>query len=77
MMRLVERVAVECESDMARRPEIQMNESDAVVKMPSKNGFLLMKVAREDDHWLFSDVEVRQRNTDTPSGLRAGGRPVP
>lgn len=68
MMRLVERVAAECESEMARRPEIQMNESDAVVKMPSKNGFLLMKVAREEDQWLFSDVEVRQRKTDDHPG---------
>ena len=68
MSRLVERVASECESDMARRPEIQMNESDALVKMPSKNGFLLLKVAREDDQWLFSDIEVRQRKTDDHPG---------
>lgn len=68
MNRLVERVAKECESEMARRPEIQMNESDALVKMPSKNGFLLLKVAREDDQWLFSDIEVRQRKTDDHPG---------
>ncbi len=68
MSRLVDRVAKECESDMARRPEIQMNESDALVKMPSKNGFLLLKVAREDDRWLFSDIEVRQRKTDDHPG---------
>ena len=68
MNRLVERVSSECESEMARRPEIQMNESDALVKMPSKNGFLLMKVAREDDRWLFSDIEVRQRKTDDHPG---------
>ena len=68
MSRLVERVALECESEMARRPEIQMNESDALVKMPSKNGFLLLKVAREDDQWLFSDIEVRQRKTDDHPG---------
>ncbi len=68
MNRLVERVAAECEGEMARRPEIQMNESDALIKMPSKNGFLLMKVAREDDQWLFSDIEVRQRKTDDHPG---------
>lgn len=66
--RVVERVSTECESEMARRPEIQMNESDALVKMPSKNGYLLMKVAREDDRWLFSDIEVRQRKTDDHPG---------
>lgn len=68
MSRLLERVAKECDSEMARRPEIQMNESDALVKMPSKNGFLLLKVAREDDQWLFSDIEVRQRKTDDHPG---------
>ena len=68
MNRVVERVSSECESEMARRPEIQMNESDALVKMPSKNGYLLMKVAREGDHWLFSDIEVRQRKTDDHPG---------
>ena len=68
MSRLVERVASECESEMARRPEIQMNESDALVKMPSKSGFLLLKVAREEDRWLFSDIEVRQRKTDDHPG---------
>lgn len=68
MSRLVDRVAKECESDMARRPEIQMDESDALVKMPSKNGFLLLKVAREGDRWLFSDIEVRQRKTDDHPG---------
>ncbi len=68
MNRLVERVAAECDSEMARRPEIQMNESDALVKIPSKNGFLLMKVARENDQWLFSDIEVRQRKTDDHPG---------
>lgn len=68
MSRLVERVAKECDSGMARRPEIQMNESDAIVKMPSKNGFLLLKVAREEDQWRFSDIEVRQRRTDDHPG---------
>ena len=68
MNRLVERVSSECESDMARRPEIQMNEADALVKMPSKNGYLLMKVARDGDRWLFSDIEVRQRKTTDHPG---------
>lgn len=68
MDRLVERVAAECEAGMARRPEVQMNDSDAVVKMPAKSGHILMKVVREDDKWLFSDVEVRQRKTDDHPG---------
>ncbi|MDA1232331.1 MAG: hypothetical protein O2856_16280, partial [Planctomycetota bacterium] len=68
MSLLLERVASECESEMARRPEIQMNEADALVKMPSKSGFLLLKVARNEDQWLFSDIEVRQRKTDDHPG---------
>ena len=68
MNRLVERVSSECESEMARRPEIQMNEADALVKMPSKNGYLLLKVIQEEDRWLFSDIEVRQRKTNDHPG---------
>jgi hypothetical protein len=68
LQRLIEGVTAEYETDMARRPEAQMNESDAVVKMPSKNGFILMKVVRENDVWLVSDIEVRRRKEDHHPG---------
>jgi hypothetical protein len=68
LQRLIAAVTAEYETDMARRPEAQMNESDAVVKMPSKNGFILMKVVRENDVWLVSDIEVRRRRVDDHPG---------
>lgn len=68
MQQMIARVSAEYENGMARRPEAQMNEADAVVKMPSKNGFLLLKVAREDDKWLVSDIEVRKRKSDDHPG---------
>jgi len=68
LQRLIAAVTAEYETDMARRPEAQMNESDAVVKMPSKNGFILMKAVRENDVWLVSDIEVRRRRVDDHPG---------
>jgi hypothetical protein len=68
LQRLIERVSAEYETGMARRPVAQMNESDAVVKLPSKNGFLLLKVVRGDDQWLVSDIEVRNRKSDDHPG---------
>ncbi len=68
LQQLIKRISSEYESGMARHPQAQMNESDAVVTMPSKNGHLLMKVARQDDHWLVSDIEVRKRKVDDHPG---------
>lgn len=65
---MIRRVAAEYESEMARRPQAQMNESDAVVRMPSKNGFLLLKVVSENDKWLVSDIEVIARKSDDHPG---------
>ena len=68
LQQMIAQISSECESGMARRPEAQMNESDAVVKMPSKNGFMLLKVARQDDKWLVSDLEIRKRKSDDHPG---------
>jgi hypothetical protein len=65
---LLNSIRAEYEGDMARRPEAQMNESDAVVKLPSKTGFILLKVVRGDDAWLVSDIEVRKRKEDNHPG---------
>lgn len=70
LQQMIVRISSECESEMARRPQAQMNESDAVVKMPSKNGFLLLKVAREDEKWLVSDIEVvNRKSADHPGSI--------
>ena len=68
LQQVIAQISAECESGMARRPEAQMNESDAVVKMPSRNGFMLLKVARQDDKWLVSDLEIRKRKSDDHPG---------
>ncbi len=68
LQQLIARVSSEYETGMARRPEAQMNESDAIVKMPSKNGFLILNVAREDEQWLVSNIEVRLRKSDDHPG---------
>ena len=65
---MIKRISSEYETGMARHPEAQLNEFDAVVIMPSKNGHLLMKVARQDEHWLVSDIEVRNRKVDDHPG---------
>ena len=71
LKQLVGRVAQEYELAMARRPEAQMNENDAVVKLPARNGYLLVKVARVEDSWLVSDVEVHNRRLeDHPGSIR-------
>lgn len=68
LLAMMARVSGEYEEGMARRPQAQMNESDAVVKMPSKNGFLLLKAVRQDDRWLVSDIEVANRKADHHPG---------
>lgn len=68
LKQLIGRVTSEYDTDMARRPEAQLNESDAVVKLPGRNGFLLVKIARQDDSWLVSDVEVHNRRIEDHPG---------
>lgn len=71
LKQMIGRVAAEYETAMARRPEAQLNETDAVVKLPGRNGFLLVRMTREDDSWLVSDVEVHNRKLeDHPGSIR-------
>jgi hypothetical protein len=65
---LTKRITSEYETGTARRPEIQMSESDAVGKIPSKNGFLLVKVRQENDRWSVADIEVRNRRGEHHAG---------
>ncbi|MBL8820537.1 MAG: hypothetical protein JNL58_31225 [Planctomyces sp.] len=68
---LIGRITTEYHSDMARRPEAQLNEKDAVVKLPAKNGFILMRIVREDDSWKVADVEVHNKKIeDHPGSIR-------
>ena len=65
---LTKQITNEYETGTARRPEIQMNETDAVGKIPSKNGFLLVKVRQQDDRWSVADIEIRHRRGEHHAG---------
>lgn len=62
------RITSEYETGTARRPEIQMSETDAVGRIPSKNGFLLVKLRNEDKRWVVADIEVRNRRVEHHPG---------
>ncbi len=68
LQQLSSRITNEYETGTARRPEIQMSESDAVGRIPSKNGFLLVKLRNEDDRWTVADIEVRNRRVEHHPG---------
>lgn len=68
LQQLSNRITSEYETGTARRPEIQMSETDAVGRIPSKNGFLLVKLRNEDDRWAVADIEVRNRRVEHHPG---------
>ena len=53
---------------MARRPEAQMNDDDAVVKMPVKGGYLLVSTVHHGDQWLVDDIEIHRRSDEGHPG---------
>jgi hypothetical protein len=56
---LTSQIVAEYSPDMARRPEVQMNDTDAVGKIPAKNGYFVVKVVQEQERWKVSDIEHR------------------
>jgi hypothetical protein len=65
---LTARIASTYEEGMARRPEANLNENDAVVKLPAKNGHLLIKLVRNSDEWLVDDVEAHNHRVKDHTG---------
>ncbi len=65
---LTARIASTYEDGMARRPEANLNENDAVVKLPAKNGHLLIKIVRSSGEWLVDDVEAHNHRDKNHSG---------
>ncbi|MDG2129346.1 MAG: hypothetical protein P8K08_15210 [Fuerstiella sp.] len=65
---LTARIASTYEEGMARRPEANLNENDAVVKLPAKNGHLLIKLVRNSDDWLVDDVEAHNHREKNHTG---------
>ncbi|MEZ6063604.1 MAG: hypothetical protein R3C19_24910 [Planctomycetaceae bacterium] len=71
MTALASRIAANYEDGMARKPEAQLNVDDAVVKLPAKQGYLLVSMIREDDTWLIDDIElISRREKEHPGSIR-------
>ena len=55
---LTSRIASNYEDGMARKPEANLDDTEAVVRLPSKNGHIHLSITRVDDQWLVDDVEA-------------------
>ncbi|MGB4709567.1 MAG: hypothetical protein WBH28_13950 [Fuerstiella sp.] len=68
---LTARIASSYEDGMARKPEANLDEEVAVVKLPSRNGHILLKISRESGEWLVDDVEsINRREENRPGSVR-------
>lgn len=56
------------EEGMARKPEANLTDEDAVVKLPARNGHIMMKIVRGDGGWVVDDVEVHNHRSDEHPG---------
>ncbi len=71
MTALAARIAANYENGMARKPEAQLNVNDAVVKLPAKQGYLLVSMMRQGDDWLIDDIElINRRQEYHPGSIR-------
>lgn len=71
MQALTRRIASAYEDGMARKPEANLNVNDAVVKLPAKNGHIMIRLVRESEQWLVDDVEAHNhRETNHPGSIR-------
>lgn len=68
MTALAKKIAAAYEDGMARKPDASLNENDAIVKLPARNGHLLMTVARISDQWLVDDIEFQNHRDDNHPG---------
>ena len=50
------------DSALARKPEAQLHDDSAVVRMPVRGGYLLVSAVRMDDQWLMDDIEIHSRS---------------
>ena len=71
MQALTKRIASAYEDGMARKPEANLNVNAAVVKLPAKNGHLMIRLVRSSNEWLVDDVEAHNhRETNHPGSIR-------
>ncbi|MCA9082613.1 MAG: hypothetical protein KDA81_01090 [Planctomycetaceae bacterium] len=65
---LTRRIASTYEEGMARKPEANLTDVDAVVKLPARNGHLLLRIVRSESGWLVDDVESHNHREDHHPG---------
>ncbi|MEQ9411117.1 MAG: hypothetical protein RIK87_25620 [Fuerstiella sp.] len=65
---LTARTASVYEEGMARKPEANLTDGEAVVKLPARNGHLMMKIVSSSNGWLVDDVEVHNHREDNHPG---------
>lgn len=65
---LTSRIASTYEDGMARKPEASLDDDAAVVKLPSKNGHLLLSIVKNSDRWVVDDVEAHNHREEHHPG---------
>lgn len=64
-------IAQNYDSSLARKPEAQLNDDAAVVRMPVRGGFLLVSAIQVDNRWLMDDIEIHSRSdSGHPGSIR-------
>lgn len=68
---LTTEIASQYSTGMARQPEAQLDQDKAVVKLPAKDGFLLVSIHRLDQNWLVDNIElIRRKAEDHPGSIQ-------
>ncbi|MCH2201726.1 MAG: hypothetical protein MK102_07135 [Fuerstiella sp.] len=55
-------IAANYDPALARKPEAQLNNNAAVVRMPVRGGYLLVSAVLVDNRWLMDDIEIHSRS---------------
>jgi len=62
--------AVEGVSLKSMRPEAQIDEDRAIVKLPRSRGALMISLSRKDDRWLVTDIAADAKPGETTASVR-------
>ena len=59
------------DSTLARKPEAQLNDKSAVVRMPVQGGYLLVSAVQIENRWLMDDIEIHSKsNSGHPGSVK-------
>ncbi len=61
-------VAERFDSALVRKPEAQLTDDSAVVRVPIRGGFLLVQAIPGEMHWLIDNIEIHQRSESAHPG---------